>query len=43
MSRTKVKNPFWNTYKANDEKWFIISMARSEEIWPDLCEIIGLR
>jgi len=42
VPREAARNPFWNTYRAGDGKWFILSMARSDEIWEGLCHVLGL-
>ena len=42
VPRAQARNPFWNTYRARDDKWFILSMARSDDVWPTLCRVLGL-
>lgn len=42
VPREIARNPFWNTYKAGDDKWFILSMARSDEIWEKFCRVFNL-
>lgn len=38
--RTEAVNPFWNTYQAKDGKWFILSMARTDDVWPGTCQAL---
>jgi formyl-CoA transferase len=42
VPREVARNPFWNTYKARDGRWFILSMARSDEVWEKLCQALNL-
>ena len=42
VPRTEARNPFWNTYRAGDGKWFVLSMTRSDHVWPNLCRLLGL-
>lgn len=40
-SRTAHTNPLYNMYRAQDGKWFQLSMLQSDRYWPGLCQAIG--
>ena len=38
--RTKASNPLWNTYRAKDNRWFMLVMLQADVHWPDFCRAI---
>ena len=42
MSRKRVRNPLWNTYRANDDKWIILAALQSQRFWHDFCKALGI-
>jgi len=40
--REEARNPFWNLYRAGDGRWFVLSMARSDDVWDGMCRVLGL-
>jgi len=41
QSRYTQGNPLYNTYKGNDEKWFMLQMLQTERFWPGVCKALG--
>ncbi len=41
QSRYTQGNPLYNTYKAKDDKWFMLQMLQSERFWPGVCKSLG--
>jgi len=41
QDRTRAHNPLWNTYRAEDDRWFQLVMARPDS-WPGFCKAMEI-
>ena len=41
QDRRTARNPLWNAYKCQDDKWIAFSMNQSDRYWPDFCKAIS--
>ena len=41
QDRTRAHNPLWNTYRAKDDRWFQLVMARPDS-WPGFCKAMEI-
>jgi len=39
--RASARNPMWNYYKCEDERWIAFSMNQSDRYWPFLCKALN--
>jgi crotonobetainyl-CoA:carnitine CoA-transferase CaiB-like acyl-CoA transferase len=39
--RTAARNPLWNNYRGQDDRWFQLAMLQSDLQWPGFCRAIG--
>ena len=39
--RKEQRNPLWNYYPCQDDKWIMLSMLQPDRYWADLCRVIG--
>jgi crotonobetainyl-CoA:carnitine CoA-transferase CaiB-like acyl-CoA transferase len=40
--RRRPRNPLWNHYETNDQRWLFLVMIESDRYWPELCRALGL-
>ena len=40
QDRGSARNPLWNAYQCEDDKWIAFSMNQSDRYWPDFCKAI---
>jgi len=41
IGRWEQRNPLWNHYQCQDEKWIMLAMLQSDRYWDDFCRTIG--
>jgi crotonobetainyl-CoA:carnitine CoA-transferase CaiB-like acyl-CoA transferase len=39
--RDRARNPLWNHYRTQDERWLFLVMIESQRYWADFCAAIG--
>lgn len=41
LTRTKARNPLWNTYRCADDRWVALSMSQGDRYWEPFCRAVG--
>lgn len=41
-SRSKARNPMWNYYRCEEDKWIVLSVLQPDRYWPAFCKVMGL-